>query len=188
MDITGQTYTDDQVFNLTSLLTVASREIQVETGQYIERKEHTWTPIFKPRVRLPQAPNPVVASVKDPNGTDIAYLFDGVEWVYISNPSLVQWDYNVNPFWLDRARATITYTAGYEIVPADIKAICVQMALRAFGADPTKSGFTQEAITNYSYQQGQAAAAGAIGFLPIEKQALSKYRRIVGPISMRGCI
>ncbi len=185
IDITGQSYTDDQVWQLTTLLNIASRQIQKETGQKIERMSHVWLPRYQRKLKVPEFPNPVITSVKDVTGNSLNYFFDGYEYIWITNPALISFDFTPYLFALEY-RLEVTYEAGYEIIPADIKAICCQMVLRAYGADPTKSGMTQESITNYSYQQGQAAAAGAIGMLPIEKDALSGYKRVRGPVSMRG--
>lgn len=186
IDITGQSYTDDQAWQLTTMLESASREIQKETGQKIERMTHVWKPRLAVKLRVPQFPDPSITSVKDVNGNSMPYYFDGVENIWVTNPALVAFDFTPYLF-AQEYRLVITYEAGYEFIPDDIKAICCQMALRAFGADPTRSGFTQESITNYSYQQGQAAAAGAIGMLPMEKGSLEKYKRVRGPISMRSC-
>lgn len=187
MDITGQSYTDDQVWNLNMLLGISTREIQIETGRLLERQVLVWQPTFAWNYKLPEPVRPVIISVKDSMNNDLSYTQIGVDKVYITNPSLINFELNVSPFYLANTTVTITYEAGYEIIPPDLKAICCQMVLRAYGADPLKSGMTQEAITNYSYQQGQAAAAGAIGMLPMEKSALRRYKRPVGSISMKGC-
>ena len=184
MDTTGQSYTDDEVWTITTKLKAAGREIQKYTGQKLERQVHTWKPKFCSKLTIPQMPDVVITSVKDVNANDVTYSFDGVDTLYLTNPSLIAFDYN--PFFLTSVgnRFTIVYEAGYDVIPADIKSICVQMAMRAFGADPTKSGMTQESITNYSYQQGQAAAAGAIGMLPMESDSLEPYKRLRGPIEL----
>lgn len=185
MDITGQTYTDDEVWTLNTKLHSASREIQKFTGQKLERQTHIWKPKPVYVLRIPQMPDPVITSVMDSSSNIISYEFDGVETIYILNPGIA---FDFNPFVITSLsqRMVITYEAGYEVIPDDLKQICVQMAVRAFGADPLKSGMTQEAITNYSYQQGQAAAAGSIGMLPMEQSSLIKYKRVYGSISMRG--
>ena len=187
MDITGESYADDQVWKLNTLLGIASREIQVQVGRKLERQMLVWQPPFRYRYKIQEPINPVIESVRDASGNDIYYTFNG-EFIYLANPGLVNaFEINItNPWFLENSRVTITYTAGYVIVPEDVKAICCQMALRAYGANPLKSGMTQEAITNYSYQQGQAAAAGAIGMLPIEKDALRRYKRYGVAISMAG--
>ena len=183
MDITGKSFSDDEVWQLTAMLRTASREIQKYTGQKLERQTHIWHPKFGHQLHIPQMPNVSITSVKDANNVNLNYFFDGVDILYVSNPNLLAFDYN--PFFYGTLmRLTITYQAGYDIIPDDIKAICCQMAMRAFGADPLKSGMTQEAITNYSYQQGQAAAAGSIGMLPMETSSLEVYKRIRGPIEM----
>lgn len=186
MDLTGKTYTDDQVWQITTQLSAASREIQKYTGQKLLRQAHIWKPKFCAELRIPQMPDVVITSVKDVNANNVAYSFDGVDTLYVTNPALIAFDYN--PFILTgfSNRLTVVYEAGYDVIPSDVKAICCQMAIRAFGADPMKSGMTQESITNYSYQQGQAAAAGPIGMLPMESDSLEPYKRIRGPIEMRG--
>lgn len=121
MDITGNTYTDDEVWRLTTLLNTSSREIQNYTGQILERQSHLWKPRIAPRLRLPQMPEASITSVTDMNDTAIPYEFDGVEYLYVLNPSLIRFDYT--PFAYYPMRLKVTYTAGYEFIPQDIKAI-----------------------------------------------------------------
>jgi len=176
MDITGETYSDDETWRLNNLLHIASREIKVFTGQKLERVSHTWKTPFRTKLLLPQGPDPEITTVRDLDGNDVTYSFNGYDTIYISNPGLVQFD--LEPFFYSFGTLiTVNYIAGYEFIPDDLKAICVQMALRAYGANPLQSGKTQESVTNYSYQQGQAAAAGAIGMLPMEQAALLPYKR-----------
>lgn len=183
MDVTGNTYTDDEVWRLTTLLNTASRKIQLYTGQILVRQTHVWKPRIAYSLRLPQMPNAEITSVTTLEDEALSYTFDGVEFVYVTNPSLIRFD--LAPLCYP-ARVKITYEAGYEFIPQDIKSIACQMALRAYGVDPTKSGMTQESISNYSYQQGSTAAAGAVGMLGQEKEALKNYRRVVGSINMIG--
>ena len=181
MDLTGNSYSDDEIWRLTSLLGVASREIQKFTGQKLERMVHTWKPFYSSWLTVPQMPNVAITSVKDGNGNDVTYQFDDVDTIWLNNGYPIRLDLELG---IPTTRLVIVYTAGYEFIPDDLKAICCQMALRTFGSDPLNSGKTQESITNYSYQQGQAAAAGAIGMLPMEQSSLLAYRRPRGPIRM----
>lgn len=181
MDITGESYTDDQVWRLTTLLGNASRAIQVYTGQKIARQTHIWRPKVAWTLHIPQMPDVEITSVQNSNSQDVTYTFDGYDTIWLTNPIFASFEVDpILPISLNRL--IVTYVAGYDFIPEDIKNICVQMAMRAYGSDPAKSGYTQEAVTNYSYQQGQAAASGAIGMLPIEMQALLKYKRHFGPI------
>lgn len=175
MDLTGKEYTDSEVWQLDTLLGVASREIQLETGQTFEYGVHVWKPQRNSwKYVLPQRPVASVTSVTDIDGNAISYTFDGVDTIQISAVGLIRLDLDPIASWAPRI--VITYVAGYEIIPDDIKAIAIGMSLRAFGAEAEDSGLTQEAITSYSYQRGQAAAAGAIGMLPLEKSALRFYQ------------
>jgi hypothetical protein len=175
MDVTGQEYTDSQAWQISELLEISSRKVQLETGQKFTSQTHTWMPksVHHSYV-LPQRPVTSITSVKNTDGNDIEFLWDGLDTVYLTFSSLLRFD--LEPLVYSVARIVIIYTAGYMVVPEDIKGICIQMALRAYGTRPEDSGITQEAITSYSYQRGQASAAGAIGLLPLEKEALRRYR------------
>lgn len=186
MDLTGKSYTDSEVWQLSNLLETATKRITNYTGQMFTRQEHVWKPRSAWKFTFPQRPDVEIVSVQDTDGNDLDYTFDGVDTIWIGNPSLIRFD--LDPLANLLPRIVLTYVAGYEIIPMDVIGVCVQMAVRAFGADPAKSGFTQESITSYSYQQGSTAAAGAVGMLPAEMEALKIYRRMAKPIVSRQAI
>jgi hypothetical protein len=74
------------------------------------------------------------------------------------------------------ATVTVTYSHGYDPVPADVQAVCLALATRIF-TNPT--GAVSEQVLNYQVTYDQAARARAAGMAltPEDQQALRKYRR-----------
>jgi hypothetical protein len=79
----------------------------------------------------------------------------------------------------------VTYTAGYDDVPADVVAVVVQIALRAFGVNAEQTGLQSESIAGYSYSVGSAAASGGLGMLQAEREVLDRYRIVGGTSYLR---
>jgi hypothetical protein len=79
----------------------------------------------------------------------------------------------------------VTYEAD-DPAPDGVIGIVCQMAMRAFGVDPTSSGHQQESIGGYSYSMGTSASSGAVGMLPDERRVLDLYRRVGATIWVGG--
>lgn len=163
-----------------SLLLDASAAVRRYTGQHFTLVENDEVKFRARRgvVVLSQRPVVEVTSVVDLNGNAVLYSFDGIERIALSPnvPDTFAWE----PWRNGLETAVITYTHGYTTIPQDVVAIVCQAAARAYGRDPRESGIQQEAIAGYSYSIGPAAAAGAVGLLPGEKEILDVYRRRVG--------
>lgn len=185
VDRSERSFTDEQVWRLATLLDDSSKAIRNYTSQHFNRKQHIYKPRTDWKIVLPQRPDVQLISIVDPNGNPITnYQYDGVDTIVLGSNTLYRFD--LEPFMASELlRIVITYVAGYgsgassehESIPDDIIGVCCNMALRALGTTPEDGGLTQEAITNYSYQRGQASAAGAVGMLPLEKEILNRYRR-----------
>lgn len=77
----------------------------------------------------------------------------------------------------------VTFTAGWATVPAEIVAVCVSMATRAAGLDPSMAAVQQETTGPFSVSVGAAAAQGGVGTLAGERAILDRYRIRSGPIT-----
>lgn len=172
VDLTGANQT-----RMERLLDDASAAVRGYTGQQFTSTSTTER--IKARtgvVRLPQRPVTAVGAVEDPDNNAISFEWWGDDRIYLARLTpLNEWEVNVR--MTPVAYIDVTYTHGYATVPDDIKAVVCQMAMRAYGVNPTDSGKTSESITNYSYSTGGAAAAGGVGLLSDERAVLDRYRR-----------
>jgi hypothetical protein len=76
----------------------------------------------------------------------------------------------------------VTYDHGFDELPHDLIGIVCQIAGRVIGTSVEDTGKQSETIASYSYSLGAAAAAGAVGLLPAEREALSTFRRPGAPV------
>jgi hypothetical protein len=181
-DHLGRALTDvDVIVRAESLLTKASARAVTYMGQEIV--ESTSTSQVKVRngiARLPQRPVTAVSGVVNLAGGTLSYSWLNDDRVQVGSNSL-NW-FEVEPFRNPVAEVRITYTHGYDEVPADIVGVVCQMAARALGQAPDATGMQQESIAGYSYTVGGAAASGPVGLMADEKAALDVYRRVGGSI------
>ncbi len=134
-------------------------------------------------VRLPQRPVVDVTSVLSTEATELVFQWDSGEVVHLAGfMQAAIYSFEVEPFRTSDPWVDVTYSHGYETVPADVVSVACQMAGRAYGRTSDTSGVTQESIAGYSYSVGAAAAAGPMGMLADERRILDLYRRPVGLI------
>jgi hypothetical protein len=132
-------------------------------------------------VNLPQRPVVDVSAVTDADGNDVLFVWDGGGFLPLSGlGSPLRWD--VEPFTTRAPWVDVTYSHGYETVPADIVAVVCQIVGRAFGRTADATAVTQESIAGYSYSIGGAAAQGPLGLMQNEREVLDRYRRPIGVI------
>lgn len=80
------------------------------------------------------------------------------------------------PTWLwggPQVPITVTYTHGYEVIPEDIKAVCLSLAGRLYD---NPSGAVAETIGSYSYRNG---AEGSGMLTDFERSICRRYRPVV---------
>lgn len=166
-----------------ALVEDVSASIQLFTGQQFTRG--TWT--FRTRIkgsfiRLPQRPVHDVDSVRNIDGDDVGFEWDGIDRVYVHGISGFPWVH------LERSGrrnvVDVTYDAGPDETPAVIVGIGSAIVLRTLGVDPMNAGIRQESVDGYSYMIGSAGGAGAYGLLPDEHRVLDHYRRLAGSIAL----
>lgn len=171
----GRCLTGDEATRMEAILDDASASVRAYTGQQFT--EATSTETFRVRrnvVVLPQRPVTDVA-----NAGGAYFRWDGDDRVHFSLGSTDTFEWEP---WIGGGPRTveITYTHGYDEIPADIVGVVCSIALRAFGRRPEDGGLQQESIAGYSYSVGSAGAAGGFGLLPDERAVLDRYRRTGG--------
>lgn len=164
------------------MLAAASARVVAYTGQSFERSETTdRLRVRRGQVRLPQFPVVEVDSVEDVNGNAVSYQWHAGEIIELRlSPGFF---FDREPWVSGLSWVDVTYTHGYETLPAEVVQVVLQMAARAMGIKADQSGYTSENIDGYSYGIGSAAASGAIGMLPDERATLDAYRRVGGSVS-----
>lgn len=176
----GSTIADED--RAQALLDDASAAVQAYTGQAIEETTYTAFRIQARNgvARLPQRPVTAVSAVVNVDGDTLDFTWDAGQVVNLGGLGFPLNSFEVEPFRNRRPYVDVTYTAGYATIPGDIVAVVCQAAIRAYGVDPQQAGLTSESIAGYSYSVGSAAASGAVGLLPAEKEILDRYRVVGG--------
>lgn len=146
-------------------------------------------PLVDNRVRLPKRPVSAVASVKaiQEDGT-VGATLTGWRWDGIATVDLIEGRQQLNlpEWWNDEHDRTVqvTYTHGYATVPDDVKAVCAQLATRAF-LNPT--GLRSETVGDYSYSLAIPATGVPFGAYldPNSMKVLDRYRTTARTVELR---
>lgn len=167
---------DEKLPRLQALLDDAWAAVVARTGQTFEEATSTDVvlKVRRGKVRLPQRPVTDIASVTDANDNPLVYTWDGDVTIELSTLDL---SWAIEPYRLGIRTVKVTYTHGYTTIPDDVIAVVCQMAGRAFGVSPERTGYNQEQTGPYMVGIGTAAASGAIGMLSEEKAVLDRYTR-----------
>lgn len=179
----GRSLTGSEVDRAEALIAGASARVRTYTGQTFTLVEDDTVQV-KVRngiARLPQRPVVDVTAVETLEGSTLLYTWLNDDRVKVGTDGI---DYSwVFESWSGSlSEVTITYSHGYETVPADVVDVVCQMVGRAMTRPADETGLTQESIAGYSYSVGAASAAGSMGMLADEKAALDVYRRLLGSI------
>lgn len=170
----GRTLTPDEQTRVDTLIIDASAAVRLVTGQDFDEATTTKRLKVKRRkVRLPQRPVTAVSAVIDINANPVLFTWLGDDSVQVGRN--VPDDFGWNPWRTDVSVVDVTYTHGYAATPDVVVAVVCGIVLRAFGTNPTATGVQQESIGGYSYSIGAAAAAGGVGMLPAEREALRPF-------------
>lgn len=154
------------------LLDIATAEIQGYTGQLLEYVEDDEITIDAPvgsdmPAFLPELPVIGVSAVE----------LDGIaaeDFTFYTHGLL----YRTNAAWWSdastaRQKLVVTYSHGYEDIPADLKGVCLSLAGRLLEG---KSGFTVDTEGNPA-NASTTTRAGAIGtFTDEERAVMDRYR------------
>lgn len=162
----------------------ASAAIRAYTGQQFDLVEDDQVRLRarKGAVSLPQRPVVDVTAVANVDTGSVEFTWDAGSSVTLAGFDALR-TFEVEPYRNARPLyVDVTYSHGYETVPADIVAVTCQVAGRALGRTPDATAVTQESIAGYSYSVSGAAASGALGFTLPERQVLDRYRIPLGTI------
>lgn len=168
----GRDIDSDESSRLEALLLDASETVRAYCGQGFTLGERILKArMYQASLKLSQYPVLGVTSVKDNDNVDITYQFDGIDTVSISRGLCLY--IGSSPLVVN-----IKYQAGFspEDMPRGLIAVVCQVAIRAFGMNAEKAGLQTEVISSYNYSMGAAGAAGPMGLLPAEANALKPFR------------
>jgi hypothetical protein len=140
------------------------------------------------RLMLPLHPVVSVASVLDQAG-------DAIQFVLVNSELLLPWApefpfateyladirrYSIDSRYIPRF-VTVTYTAGYTVVPDDVKAICLDIVIDC-RSNPGR--YRQEILGDYSVTYANDSGLGGILLGDAHRKALRRYRRTTGSVSL----
>jgi len=135
-------------------------------------------------VRLPRTPVVSIDEVRllNSNGTDgpavISYDFDGIDSVVVSD----EWPVINGPAVIS-ATVRVKWTAGYTVVPEDVRWAVASMVERALSTPA--SGVAGETIGDYTWRGGGYTASGAFSMSKDEMATAHRYRPRPSTLSAR---
>lgn len=141
---------------------------QLKSRQYTERVDGNGTGKLFPKR------TPIIS---------VSSIYDDIEWAFTSDSLVDSGDYVIHPnkqyiqmkysyyFTLGVQNVKITYTAGYETIPNDIKLACIREILREFNR---RQDFD---VTAKTLNDGSISYVEK-GLLTSTKDVLDKYRSI----------
>jgi hypothetical protein len=81
------------------------------------------------------------------------------------------------PYYRHAMRSVIvTYSHGYQEIPADIVAVVCQVVGRVIDSAVSSPGLRSEAIDDYKADLGGGLSSGTIALVPEEMHVLDRYR------------
>lgn len=171
-----------------ALLDDASSIVRNYTRQTITRVENDRFTVrySRGRVTLPERPadEPTLVERADGSGVipHVSWWWSGLNEVEFYNSTLIA----NGPYYRHAMRSvTVTYSHGYEEIPADIVAVVCQMVARVIDGAVTSPGLRSEAIDDYTAQLGGGLSSGTIALVPEESRVLDRYRRRGGSTALR---
>lgn len=190
----GRDMTDVEAARVDALLADASAMVRAFTGQDFAVVEDDQVTLRGQggTIRLPQRPVTAVTSVVAiggdgaPDVTVVDWVWDGIDQIRIGEGSFV---INLPAVWWDDdgypGTYRVTYSHGYETVPADVVAVVCGMVMRTLTAPTMAGGVRSETIGPYSYQLDAAGTGLSVAMSQADRDALKRYRRTEGMISVR---
>lgn len=158
-DLAAYLQTDVDTATANLLLDLATGAIQSATGQTIERVEDdevTLRPSPGKPLVLPQRPadDPTVVEVDGDVVTDFTVITDGLGRTALHRlEGWVSYDLVTNA----PQRVSVTYSHGYDAIPAEIKRVCLQVAGRGYR---NPEGLRSETVGSESYTYATETIAG----------------------------
>jgi len=144
------------------------------------------------KITLPRTPVTDVTRVVAVSGRDdvpdipIAdWAWDGIdsirigEGTFVINLPAVWWDDDGYP-----GAYRVTYSHGYQQVPADVVAVVCGMVLRTLTAPTMAGGVTSETIGSYSYRLETPGAGLMVTLSQDDRRVLDRYRTTVHTVKV----
>lgn len=171
----------------TALLEIASGVVRGYTGQHFSKviDDVATLGVTRGQVSLPQRPAEKPTLVARADGTGVypatSWWWGGVGVIEFGAPS---WVANGPSHGRSPHAVTVTYSHGYDEIPAEVVGVVCQMVGRVIDGSDTP-GLRSESIDDYQYQMGGNIVSGAIALVPSEKETLDRYRRRSGSVAFR---
>lgn len=181
----GRTMSGQEATRAGAILADTSASVRGYTGQDFTQASTTdVVRVRRGRALLPQRPVDAVDAVTDLDGHPVPSQWLGNDVIDLLGNGILADGWAIEPWSTPLGAVVVTYTHGYDEVPADIVGVTCSVTLRALGTDPLLGGRMQESIGGYFYSTGPTGAAGGFGLLNDERAVLDRYRRIVGTVSV----
>lgn len=159
----GRSLTEAEEIKATAYLDDASAMFVQRSIQKFEVGESTVRLFPKDGiVRLVQRPVIEVTEVKDIDGVEIDFTFDGHQSLY-----------DLGAY----TPVTVTYEHGSETIPADVVACVAGMVARTLSINPdAAAGVTQQSVGPFSQSYATWAVGGQVMMSPAEAKVADYYR------------
>ncbi len=155
-------------------LEVATSIIQGHTRQQLFYVENDEAMVSWPRagvIDLPQQPVTHVHAVKLRQGYGAVQSLDATAWTLIAGGRIAMtslWDMATT--FSPSATTSVTYDHGWKTIPADLRAVCIGLAVRTMH-NPNEA--LSESLEAY---QQPSSTAGPAGLTNAERDILRRYR------------
>lgn len=191
----GRELTDAETARVEALLEDASAMVRSYTRQQFDLVEGDVQVLRMQggEIRLPQRPVTAVTRVVAVGGNDnlpdvpiMDWVWDNLDLVRVGSGACVV---NLPEAWWDDdgypGTYRVTYSHGYETVPADVVRVVCSMVLRTLTAPTMAGGVTSETVGPYSYRLDGPGTGLGVSLSAADKKDLDDYRTKVGQIKVR---
>ncbi len=179
--VMARSLTDEDVRRMPRLLDIASARVRTFTGiDFARATTTTRLRVRNGRVRLPQPNVSAVSAVADVNANPVTFTWDAGR-VVDCNPTLLN-EFEIN---LRRARlqwVDVTYTHGYDPVPADVVGVVCDMVAVALDAPPENGGLQSSTVGPWT--DTYRASYPGVMLTQTMKDTLTNYMTPVGTASI----
>ncbi|MBX5463805.1 MAG: hypothetical protein IRZ28_22295 [Steroidobacteraceae bacterium] len=187
-DRLGRDLTAEEEARADTLLADASALVRSYTGRSFEHvvDDEQVLRVVGGRIKLPRTPVTAVTRVQAVSGRDGVPDITIVDWAWDKRDTIRIGDdgtcvINLPEEWRDDDgfpdTYRVTYSHGYETVPADVVAVVCGMVLRTLTAPTMAGGVVSESIGSYSYRLEAPGTGLSVMLSPEDRRVLDRYRR-----------
>jgi len=193
-DRLGRALTAQEQARAAALLEDASALVRSYTGRSFEHvaDDVKVLRVSSGRIVLPDTPVTDVSRVVAVSGRDDVpdivladWEWDGIDSIRLGDGSCI---INVPELWWDDdgypGTYRVTYSHGYQQVPADVVAVVCGMVLRTLTAPTMAGGVTSETIGSYSYRLETPGAGLMVTLSQDDRRVLDRYRTTVHTVKV----